>query len=768
MERLRELLLKWDEGIISRDEAEELKTLLQDPENRREMVEELFLTGEISEFLKEEKSIPEKSKFSEEVSVTSSGRILRQQRKSGKWKPGIVWASAAACLVIAAGAFLYNLYEAGRTDELIHAKLIEIKGGITINRDGNRIPGAESTELYSGDRIETGKGARVNVKYSNEETSISILEKTRIEFRQEDGAKKIKLDQGSISCTVAPQPKDKKAVIQTPQAELKILGTVFSLYVNKENGTFLDVAEGNILLTDTATGDSAEVSSGSTASVNTKEAKPVPRGTPGKIARTIGLDNYYMGMAFDGKVLWVSRGGRRANLWKIDPETGKKIGSLKTSVKCQGLDWDGIHLWTVDGSKVYAIDTETGKAVKTFEGPRDKNGNAPYGVTAGNGVLWVVSSNTIFLLDKEDGKVLGSINGQTSTNVIGITYLRDAIWTRAYKAEYKPKIREWIKTYGLCKLDPETGRKLLFADAPGTPKEGWGSGFSNTDATHIWVLNSIQKKAYRIETGEASITELQNIAGADPLVSLPKTIDTDEFWSVRSRFKDDKILFKEAFESRESFTKDWTRYINEGGKIIKKNKNVSEDYVGIIQTERNGKNTSVLRFDSKGADDRVCGIYKNLPGTIHSFSAQGRLQLAGIYTKENEAVEGSLNIAGIQYPDKHRVVTLYQGDISPLFLNKIKEWVSFRVDTMRFKDAAGRTAVDMRLFINNSLVLWNRTYAEWAKEKIIVFFAQSKGSLYLDDIVIREMVRLKQVKTKPKELDNPNTKFKLNTQSVFK
>ena len=58
MERLRELLLKWDEGTISKDESQELKTLLRDTENRREMVDEFFLSGEISEYLKTPEPVP--------------------------------------------------------------------------------------------------------------------------------------------------------------------------------------------------------------------------------------------------------------------------------------------------------------------------------------------------------------------------------------------------------------------------------------------------------------------------------------------------------------------------------------------------------------------------------------------------------------------------------------------------------------------------------------------------------------------------------------
>ena len=767
MKRLRELLLKWDEGCISGDEAQELKTLLQHPEQRREMVEEFLLTGEITEFLREEKTISETSEYKQNTLKTSSRRIVRTHKRK-KWKPRIVWITAAACLLIAAGAFLYNVYEMGK-GTLIKAKLVKMKGTITIDRGGDNIPASEHTLLFSGDRIETGNKAEAHVIYTDEKTSIYIAEKTGIEFSDEQGIKKITVEQGTINCSMAPQTADKNARIFTPHAEIKIIGTEFTLTVNREKGTCIDVAEGSVMVTDVSTGESAEVSEGFHVSVKGKERVSRSRGTPGNVVRTIILDDYYRSVAFDGTVLWMSRSRSSKTLFKIDPETGKTIGSLKTDVTCRGLDWDGKYLWTVDGSSVHAIDCNTGKAVKTFNAPRDNYNNTAHGIAAGSGVLWVASSSAVFLLDRENGRVFKSIKCNTGINVVGITYLRNSIWTRAYKAEYKRETKKWIKTYGMCKIDPATGDMLLFADIPGDWKAGCAHGLSNTDDTRIWILNSVEKKAYLVETGEEPIEYLKKKSGSSALLSLPKHIDRDEFWSTRTGFTKGGIIAREDFKDKAAFIKAWACQTVNSADTLVLDRKVPEDTVRITELEIGNIRKPVLTMDSRKVRDKHYRIFRELPKNIPAYSVKGRILCRKPYMDPNENIEGNITLAGVNISkDAKSRMRYILKDQQEFFSGKIGEWFSYSAEAMKVKDGAGRTFIDQRLFVNSQLVLWTRVYTGRKTCSLNLCYAVKNAVIYLDEISIFVLTRLQKAKKRSKETGNPHTTYQSRSHSVLK
>ncbi len=727
MERLRDLLLKWDEGSISAEEAEELKALLEQPGYRREMVEEFLLTGEIGEYLKEEKSVPAASARA----VASRPRIIRPRSTRARRKAGIVWAAVAACLLIAAGIFLHYDRLTETKGGPINARLADVSGGVVIHREGGSIPGADGAVLYSGDRILTDKGSAAKVRYEGEESVIDIHGGTEIEFARKEGAKRITLAGGRVICRIAPPPLNEQAAILTPQAKLRILGTEFALEVDGGTGTYLQVTEGRILMTDLQTGSAVEVAGGCAASIDAKDAAPATRGTPGKIVRALDLDGDYRAVAFDGAALWMSPAGGDGTLCRIDPETGRKTGTLETGIRCTGLDWDGKMLWAVDGAKVYALDPSTGKTLKTLNAPRGADGKGAEGLTAGDGVLWASARSTLFLLDRVDGRQLGKGTANDGAQMTGVTYLRGAVWAGALEAG----------KYTLSRIDVATWKTSRSLAVPGTWKEGDEVGLSSAGDTGVWVVNSRERKAYLVETGEAPIRELKEKSGTPGPIALPARIDSDEFWTTRSDFVDGREVFTDSFESKESPGRGWTRFVKRGSTILKQNEKLPEEYVGIVETERGGETTSVLRFDSKGAGDLECGIYRTLPLDVTSFSAEGKMKLAGVYTIKDKLVQGSINLAGLEYPAGHKVIYLYKADLNPFFMGREIQWMPFRMETMRSRDIAGRTVVDARLFLNNALVLWSRTYAEWGKKRVKMFFTQDKGALYLDDIRVRKMVR---------------------------
>ncbi|MFC1479102.1 FecR domain-containing protein [Planctomycetota bacterium] len=175
------------------------------------------------------------------AAVPASSRRRAAKRKSKRmWS---VWIAAAACLVIAAGAYLYNIYQMSQISGLIKAELIEMRGNVLIERSGDSIKAQKGMEILSGDNIKTETEGKAVIQYKGEETVISISEESELNLHINQGAKQVDLKTGTINCSVPKQPEEKHMVCITPHAEAEVLGTVFTLSV-LEKTTKIDVEQG--------------------------------------------------------------------------------------------------------------------------------------------------------------------------------------------------------------------------------------------------------------------------------------------------------------------------------------------------------------------------------------------------------------------------------------------------------------------------------------------------------------------------------------------
>ena len=167
---------------------------------------------EIQRISKEHKQAGKES-ASERVGVcsfrTQSEKRRSQRRKSAV--PRIIWLSLAACLVIVAGAYFYNLHQMTTTGEALKAKLTEIHGKVLIERGDNEIRAQDNEELFSGDIIKTDISEDAKIKYDNEPTLISISDQTELNIHEEQGVKRVDIRKGKIECEVAPQPAGKRS-----------------------------------------------------------------------------------------------------------------------------------------------------------------------------------------------------------------------------------------------------------------------------------------------------------------------------------------------------------------------------------------------------------------------------------------------------------------------------------------------------------------------------------------------------------------------------
>ncbi len=145
-------------------------------------------------------------------------RLLRPRRRS-RWP----LLAAAAALAIGIGA-----YFAFRESPI--GEVVAVKGTVR--------PGAG--KVYAGDRLETeGAGSAATIRFADG-TTADLNGETRLS-RIEEG--RLSLDAGTLTVATG-----RPMVVSTPQAEAKVLGTVFKLSVANQ-ATRLEVRKGQVRIT---------------------------------------------------------------------------------------------------------------------------------------------------------------------------------------------------------------------------------------------------------------------------------------------------------------------------------------------------------------------------------------------------------------------------------------------------------------------------------------------------------------------------------------
>ncbi|MFT4641579.1 MAG: ferric-dicitrate binding protein FerR (iron transport regulator) [Verrucomicrobiales bacterium] len=186
-----------------------------------------------------------------------------------------IWAAAAAIVVLAAG-LTFSLRDSNAKNATISA----IHGPVRwTNNAGHTLDHLEAGSTFDGGLLE------------------SLLPESWVELAFQDGSKvtmsghstlmvsageqkQLHLRQGNLSAEVAPQPESMPMVVNTPTAELKVLGTQFDVDAER-NATRLIVNEGRVQMKRLVDGSSAEVPRGHqvVAAVDvTHKLEVVPRG----------------------------------------------------------------------------------------------------------------------------------------------------------------------------------------------------------------------------------------------------------------------------------------------------------------------------------------------------------------------------------------------------------------------------------------------------------------------------------------------------------
>ncbi|HEU5400139.1 MAG TPA: PQQ-binding-like beta-propeller repeat protein [Terriglobales bacterium] len=160
-----------------------------------------------------------------------------------------------------------------------------------------------------------------------------------------------------------------------------------------------------------------------------------------------GVDHVH-GVTFDGQNVWFASGDK---LNAIDPATGKTTRSLDVNAHA-GTAFDGKYLYQLAGDLIQKIDPKTGAVLGTIPSPGTSNS----GLAWAEGTLWVgqYRDRKIYQIDAETGKILRTI--ESNRFVTGVTWVDGELWHGTWEGD-ESDIRH---------IDPKTGKVLDKLEMP--------------------------------------------------------------------------------------------------------------------------------------------------------------------------------------------------------------------------------------------------------------------------------------------------------------
>ena len=155
------------------------------------------------------------------------------------------------------------------------------------------------------------------------------------------------------------------------------------------------------------------------------------------------------GVTFDGKHVWFASGER---LHAFDPDSGDITRSFDIPADA-GTAFDGKYLYQIADATIRKIDPTTGEVIAVIPAPGNGGDS---GLAWAEGSLWVGQhrGRKIYQIDPETGKVLRTI--QSDRFVTGVTWVDGELWHGTWD-DSGSDIRH---------IDPETGEVLERVDMP--------------------------------------------------------------------------------------------------------------------------------------------------------------------------------------------------------------------------------------------------------------------------------------------------------------
>lgn len=272
----RERIEAYFDCDLSADAAAEFRGWLRsDPEHAREFVRAAHLHRALRDELKGR-------------SIRVAESRMQKSERAGAWRNWKVWGAAAAVLILAG----YGIYRSAFPDPVLtifSAKIEKVSGPVfVVDSEGLfRNPVGATQYLNSNAGLEFEGPGQAVLKYFDGTTLDFTVNSTRGALRlnraeskpRMNGAsngKRVTIEDGLLTASVARQTDGNPLIISTPQAEVMVVGTRFRLEVTA-NQTRLDVLEGKVRIVRYSDAASADVAGGEFVIVNSRDSVSVER-----------------------------------------------------------------------------------------------------------------------------------------------------------------------------------------------------------------------------------------------------------------------------------------------------------------------------------------------------------------------------------------------------------------------------------------------------------------------------------------------------------
>lgn len=360
---LEELLLKWEDRSISSEELKRLTSLLVEVGARTRLSAQFRFEAELAQAWQSAKWRDQSREQAERYQTMElaeaegltvapghgaiktkiepwGGRLFSPSR----WRPW-KWILPAGGLAIGL-LFAY----VGHRQSLGFARVMVGARGITIVRGEQAIGEVpDGFALRSKDRIQLADDGQATLFYLEENTQVQLRGPAQLELRETREGKNLRLHRGSLTARVAPQPADRPMILWTPQAELTVLGTEFTLSV-VSNATRLDVIEGALRMACLEDGKEIKVHDGYFAVVSPglkfAEQRQLPE--PWN-CQNVGLASRPGHAVVEGRQCRISSWGHQRNRFRPNFNYVYRTLEGDGEIRARVLDFDSRDKWTKAG-----------------------------------------------------------------------------------------------------------------------------------------------------------------------------------------------------------------------------------------------------------------------------------------------------------------------------------------------------------------------------------------------------------------------------------
>ncbi len=475
MNRLQELFFRWQDGVLTPAESDELAQLLDSEEARAFLVDEFFTIQTLREGL-------------------GNAVAVKPRSRRRFW----IAISSAAAILVALGAFFLG------TSTVAVARVTEVRGTVVGDEDG---------AVFAGRGIRTVGPASAAVLRFPDGTTIDLGGDTALDRVEE---KRVSIARGTASAVVPPQESGRPMVFTTPDGQATVLGTRLRLSVDAQGkgGTRLEVVEGKVQLQNLV-GKTVLVESGHFAVAAAGLEMTARRVAPVKAVELVRR------MAPNS---WLAVPDTKLRRAAPDPSQYPKI-QLVSGVRSVISSWSGgvydpsrdrLVVWgggtsSYAGNEIYAFDLHEMAWVRVTDPTQDpavgkhvNNDGTPAGRSTYNGLAYIAHNDRMFATG-------GAIAGNAGNVGTDITWTFD-FGSRRW-ADMKPSgSRPQTQAQNSCAYDPGT-RRVWWLDGQGLYSYDVDANFWNRHSTEgrfdrTIAVDTKRRRLVMVGEGEVLVVDL--------------------------------------------------------------------------------------------------------------------------------------------------------------------------------------------------------------------------------------------------------------------